>query len=123
MNGDAPDLDLIAESELKGWVVGVGGFQSQAALMPFETFEREGTVEHRNHDVAWAWVKAAIHNQQIPMLNPGVGHRVATDPEKERADGMADQLFIEINANVDVVVGGRGEAGGDMLHGHGQSNS
>jgi len=80
----------------------------------------KASVQHGYHDLPWPGFEAAVHHQEITVVDPGSRHRVSADPQKEGAAGMANQDLIEVNPDIDVVVSRTGEAGGDRVAGQGQ---
>ena len=46
-------------------------------------------------------------------MDAGPGHGIAPDPHKEGRGGMVDQVLVQIQTLVDIIVGGRGKAGGN----------
>lgn len=88
--------------------------------MATEALQGEGPFQHGHNDAAGPRIEAAVDDQQVAVVDAGAGHRVAADPQKEGAAGVADQLVVEVDAGLDVVVGGAGKAGGDAVAGQGQ---
>ena len=62
-----------------GWIGGMGCFQLPLALVLHQPFQGEGAFDHGHHNFAGAKFKAAIHDQQIPVLDAGAAHGVAAD--------------------------------------------
>jgi len=56
-------------------------------------------------------LQRAIHDQDVAVVQTGALHRIASQPHEIGGGGMLDQQFVEIEVAVQVVVGGRGEAG------------
>ena len=88
-----------------------------------QAFEGEFPVQHRHHHPPRPWIQAAIHHQQITVVDAGSEHGFAADAQKECAGGMADQLVVEVDPHLHVVIGRRGEAGGHPLAGQGKSQA
>jgi len=106
MDGHAPDLNVAAAMQFQCRVLGIGGFQPQSTAVASQTLQREGPVEHGDHHAAWPWVEAAVHHQQIAVMNAGTDHGIAAHAQKERAGGVADELVIQVNPHLHVVIGG-----------------
>ena len=118
MDGDTPDLHVAAPLQFQGGV-GIGCLQSQSTLMAYQRFRvkppsRTATTTRPGRG------RAAVHHQQIAVMNAGAGHGIAAHSQKERAGGMPDQLVIEIDSHLHVIVRGRGKASGDAFAGQGQ---
>ena len=120
MDGDTPDLHVAAPLQLQGGIVGIGCLQSQSTLMAYQPLQGEPAIEYRHHHPTRPGIEAAVHHQQIAVMNAGAGHGIAAHSQKERAGGMADQLVIEIDSHLHVIVCGRGKASGDAFAGQGQ---
>ena len=121
MDCHAPDLHVAAAVQIQRGIVRIGSFQAKSALMASETLEGEASIEDSHHHSARPGVETAIHHQQITILDAGSSHGMSAHPQEERAGGMADQLFIQINPHLDVVVGGRGKACGHPFAGQGET--
>ena len=75
--------------------------------------ETELTIDHRHHDTARAGRGGAIDDQQIAIMNALVPKFVPLHPHEERRFGMADQVFVQAQMPFDLLIGGRGEPGGN----------
>ena len=109
MDRHAPDLHVAAAVQLERGIVRIGGFQAKSTLMAHETLQREASIENSHHHATRSGVEAAIHHQQITVLDTGSCHGMSAHPQEERAGGMSDQLFIQIDPHFDVVISGRGK--------------
>ena len=116
MSGHTPDLQLTATIQLQRRVTGVGGLQAQTAAVTLQSFEREGAIKNNNNHTTRTGLEAAIHQQQITVMNTCSQHRITTDPQQKGADRTGDQLGIEINTCLDVVIGRAGKAGLNDRH-------
>ena len=56
------------------------------------------------------WIAAAIHQQQIAVMNAGGKHRITTHPQQKGAERMGNQLGIEINTSLEIVISWAGKA-------------
>ena len=74
MNGDSPDLHIACVVQLERWVIRMGGFQPKSALMSCESLQRERPIQHCHDDAPRPWIEAAIHDQQISIVNASVCH-------------------------------------------------
>jgi hypothetical protein len=88
----------------------MGGLQPPAALVLVEKLEREGPLDHGDHHPAGPGLNGPVHHQQVAVEDAGIAHRLAAHPQEEGAAGVADQHIVEVDAALDVVVGGAGEA-------------
>ena len=120
VDGHTPDLDVAATVQFKRGISAVRRFQSQSPSMTNQPFEREGSVEHGDHHAPRSRIQAAIHHEKVAIVDAGPEHGVAAHPQKERAGGVMDQLFIQIDPHFHIVVSRRGEAGCDPFTGQRQ---
>ena len=91
--------------------------------MADQSLQGEPAIENSHHHPPRARVEAAVHHQQVAVVDAGAGHGVAAHPQEKGAGGMADQLFIQIDSHFHVVICGRGKTGGDPLAGQRQGQS
>ena len=123
MDRHPPDLHVTAAVQFEGGVIRIGGLELQPTLMAGQAFEGEATIENRHHHPARSGVEAAVHHQQVTVVDAGTGHGVAAHPQKKRAGGMADQLFIQVDSHFHVVVRRGREPGGHPFAGQGQGQA
>ena len=105
VDGHPPDLHVTASMQLQGRISGIGGLQSQTALVLGQAFEGELPIQHRHHHPPRPWVQAAVHHQQIAVVNAGSEHGFTADAQKKRAGGMLNQLLVEVDSHLHVVIG------------------
>ena len=120
MDGDTPDLHVATALQLQGGIVGIGGLQSQSTAMACQSLECETAIEHRHDHSTRPGVEAAVHHQQIAVMNAGAGHGITAHSQKKCAAGMADQLVVEIDSHLHVIVRGGGKACGHPFASQGQ---
>ena len=111
MNGHTPDLHVTAAMQVQRWIVGIRCVQPQSPLAANQLLERERTIQNSHHHPTGPWFEAAINHKEITIVNTCTDHRITTDAQKERADGMTDQLLVQIDPHLCIVICGRGEAG------------
>ena len=110
---DAPDLEFLSVAKLDRWEVGILGEQLNPASPTVEPFDSEVAIDDGNHNGPVGWIQRAIDDQEIAFMNAGIDHGVAGHPQEVRGFGMTDQVFIEIEAFGNVVVGGTGKSSPD----------
>ena len=120
MDGNPPDLHVVAGLQIERWIVGIGRFQAQPAVMANQVLESEAAIENSHHHASGVGVKAAVHNQKVAVVNAVTGHGVAANTQEKGAGGMPDQLVVEVNPHVHVVLCWRREACGHSLSGQWQ---
>lgn len=70
-----------------------------------EPLDREVAMYHGNDDAAIAWRERTIHDQDIPGVDPGLSHRLPSDPDEERRGGVRDEVRMEIQSAIKRVIG------------------
>jgi hypothetical protein len=70
-------------------------------------------VDAGDYDAAVGHRGGTINDQQVAVVNGGALHRIAGNADEEGGGRVADQVLVEVDPAFQVVVGRRGEAGGD----------
>ena len=68
-------------------------------------------VEHGDHDIVVLGLQRAVHDQDIPVVQPDPLHRVTGESDVVGRGGVLDQQLVQIEV---AIVGGRGESSGDQ---------
>ena len=84
--------------------------------MTLQPLEGEGTIEDGHHHTTRTGLQAAVHQQQITVVDASRQHRITTDPQQKGANRTGDQLGVEINTCLDVVISRAGKAGLNDRH-------
>ena len=110
---DAPEREIVIDRDENRLMRGVLGTQLDPAFFLDQALEGELAMQGGDDDPPIALFDRAIDDQQIPVVDPGPDHRVAGGADKVGGRGVQDQVLVEVDALLDMIVGGRGEAGGD----------
>ena len=114
MNGTSdhpPDGQFLPFLEADRLIPGVLGMQFRDPAAPDQALDGQFVVHHGHHHRAVHRFEGTVHHDDVAIVDAGIDHGIALDPQEEGCGFVLDQQFVEIEHVFHVVVGGRREAG------------
>lgn len=113
VGNDAPDAGIVVLVELDVGEVGVGRAEEGPPFPEMEVLDGEAAVDPGEDEGTGAGAEGAVDEDEISVSESGIAHGFAADACEEGGGGVADEFAGEIDALLQVVGRGGGEAGGD----------
>ena len=85
-------------------VVGVVGEKPGFSLPATQALDRQLSIDGNNHHLAVRCLHAAVHHQQISIVNAGTDHGFALSPNEERCAGLSHQMRVEVQGSFQIIV-------------------
>jgi len=105
MGDHAPYVEVRFSGYFNGWVCAVVGFEQQLPIAQPDAFDRQLAIKCSYDDVAIARLNGSVYDYQVAIKNSSGHHRIATDAQKKRSDGVRDKMLVKIKQGLDIVVG------------------
>lgn len=109
---DSPDLEVVGRTDDDGLEVLVAWTEDEQTLGlagVVELFERELAVIETDGDAAVGGRDAAVDADQVAGHDAGINHGVALHAGIECGLGMADDVAVEVELQINVILGRGGE--------------
>jgi hypothetical protein len=114
MDDNPPDHHFAVWPDGDVRVDGIGGLEPDLAPALVEALDGHLPVDLGYHDAAMPGGEGLVHDQQVAVLDAGLAHGIPLHAQKESGYAVTDQVLVQAQVAFDVVVCGRGEAGGDL---------
>ena len=95
-------------------------FQYRAPAFKGKALDRQFPIDDGDDDLAGCGFNGAVYHQQVAIEDAGPRHGVSLHPDEEGGFLMPDQIRVEVESGLHIIVGGGGEAGGNLMAEEGQ---
>lgn len=112
---DAPDLDVHAFGNFDRGIGLVLRHQPDLAVSLVEALDRELAVDDGHDDVFVTGRFRPVDDEQVAVVQVRIDHGIPVHMGEEGRGGMLDEVLMQVERFLEVIVGGRGEAGRDAL--------
>ena len=108
---DTPNCQCLFLADKDVGMRGAAGAQQHPIGNVAELFDGEIAVHYRDHHTAIDGVDGTVHHQQVTMVDTESDHRLSRHADEESRLLVGDQVFVQIDALLGVVIGGRRKPG------------
>ena len=108
----SPNTEIVTLGDVYGLVVRIGGLQRHVPVAHTNTLNGKLPVDDADRHPVIFGANRPVYHQQVTVADTRVPHGVALRPNVESSRWVLDQVLVEIEPELFVVVGRRGEPSG-----------